>query len=338
MSEGHPFTYKVEPDPLNALRFRWSVSVNAKARYQWERHLGEAYSGPLLDRPVHEITTLDVMNVLAPVRRDKPEVARKLYPAIRRVFDRARIVLRDRHKIELGRNPADWTDLKAAGLEEPQKFTRGHHPSLPYQQMPTFLAALREREAVAARALEFLILTNVRTGAMLAATWDQIDIEGALWTVPLASLKDRTHRSEPFRVPLSKLALRVLASVKPLGSKYLFCGQSLTAPMSNMGMLALLKRMNAGEKPRWIDPADKRLITAHGFRATFRTWAEEVATLPHAVVEQAMGHAIGSKVERAYNRTDLLAKRRALMDSWAEWCERKQKGNVVQFASMGIKV
>ena len=187
-----------------------SQSTNAKVRYQWERHLGPAYSGPLLARPVNEITTLEIAAVLRPVWRAKPEVARKLYPAIRRVFERARIVLRDEHDIALPNNPARWEDLKAMGFDVPAQLTKGSHPSLPYNQIPVFMAELRSRDAVAARALEFLILTNVRTDAVLKATWAQIDLDNALWVVPLASLKDRKHRTEGFRVPLAKRAVEII--------------------------------------------------------------------------------------------------------------------------------
>src|SRR5580658_2313078 len=118
-----------------------SKSNNAKVRYQWGRHLGSAYSGPLLARPVHEITTLDVAAVLRPVWRTKPEVARKLYPAMRRVFERARIMLRDEHGIAMPDNPARWDDLKAMGFEAPVQLSRGRHPSLPHVQMPKFISA-----------------------------------------------------------------------------------------------------------------------------------------------------------------------------------------------------
>ncbi|MFZ3180020.1 MAG: Arm DNA-binding domain-containing protein, partial [Methylocystis silviterrae] len=131
-------------------------TANAKVAYQWERHLGPAYCGALLDRRVNEIRTLDVAAVLKPVWRNKPEVARKLYPAIRRVFEYARIRLRDDHGIVFD-NPARWDDLKAMGFEAPAQLSRGHHPSLPYEQMPAFVDALRERDAIAARLLEFLI-------------------------------------------------------------------------------------------------------------------------------------------------------------------------------------
>ena len=296
-------------------------STNAKVRYQWERHLGPAYSGLLLARPVHEITTVDVAAVLRPVWHTKPEVARKLYPAIRRVFERARILLRDEHGISMADNPARWADLKAMGFDTPAQLSKGRHPSLPYPLMPEFMANMRARDAIAARALEFLILTNVRTDAVLKATWDQFDQDQAVWTVPLMNLKDRKHRAEGFRVPLTARAVEIVQQMRQgQVSGYVFPGQADGKPLSNMALLTLLKRMNAGEK-KWLDPASSRPITAHGFRATFRTWAEEVATFPHAVIEQAMGHQVGTRVERAYRRTDVLDKRRRLMEAWAQWCE-----------------
>jgi integrase len=314
-------------------------SINAKVRYQWERHLGPTYSAPLLDRPVHEITALDVAAVLRPVWRSKPEVARKLYPAIRRVFDRARVILRDEHGVAMLENPARWDDLKAMGFETPKELTKGNHPSLPHGQMPEFIAALRSREATAAVALELLILTNVRTNAVLQAKWPEFDLDRALWNVPLANLKDREHRKESFEVPLSSRAVEILKEMERARvSVYVFPGQRNGQPLSNMAFLTLLKRMNAtpkGEKanpdakPRWHDPASGRAITAHGFRATFKTWAEEVATFPHAAIEHAMGHKVGGKVERAYTRTTLLDMRRKLMDAWAAYCEpREGAGNV----------
>ncbi len=294
-------------------------TTNEKVRYQWARHLGPAYSGPLLDRPVHEITTLEIAAALAPIWRTKPEVARKTYPAIRRVFDRARIILRDEHGIAMNRNPAEWSDLKALGFEPPRELSRGRHPALPYDKMAEFITDLRGREAVTARALEFLILANVRTDAVLKATWDQFDLDAALWTVPLASLKDREHRTEPFRVPLSPRAVEIVQEMEKVRlSRFVFPGMG-GGHLSNMALLTLLKRMNSGAR-KWLDK-DGRPITAHGFRATFKTWAEEVATVPHVVVEQAMGHQVGTKVERAYRRTDLLEKRRELMDAWANFCE-----------------
>jgi integrase len=310
-----------------------SKSVSAKARHQWERYLREVYCKKLLDRPVHEITAVDVAATLRLVWKAKPESARKLYPAIRRVFDRARVILRDEHGIAMLDNPARWDDLKAMGFEAPRELTKGNHPSLPHVQTPAFIAALRAREATAARALEVLILTNVRTNAVLQAKWPEFDLDKALWNVPLINLKDREHRKESFEVPLSLRAVEIVKEMqKARVSAYVFPGQRKGQPLSNMAFLTLLKRINAapkGEKPdpdakpKWRDPASGRAITAHGFRATFKTWAEEVATFPHAAIEHAMGHKVGGKVERAYTRTTLLDMRRKLMDAWAAYCEPK---------------
>ena len=297
-------------------------STNAKVRYQWERHLGVAYCAPLLARPVHEITTLEVAAVLKPVWHAKPEVARKLYPAIRRVFEYARIRLRDDHGILVPDNPARWDDLKAMGFDPPTKLSRGNHPSLPHLRLPFFIAELRTRDAIAARALEFLILTNVRTDVVLKARWVEFDLDQALWSVPLVSLKDRSYRREAFRVPLSSRVIDIAREMEAIrSSEFVFAGQAQGKPFSNMALLTLLKRMNSVAKEKWADIADGRPITAHGFRATFRTWAEEVTGFPHAVIEEAMGHQVGNQVERAYRRTDVLEKRRELMTAWANFCE-----------------
>jgi integrase len=309
-------------------------STNEKVRYQWERHLGPAYCGPLLERPINEITTLEVAAVLRPVWRKKPEVARKLYPAIRRVFEYARIRLRDEHGIAMPDNPARWDDLKAMGYEAPAQLSRGRHPSLAYQQMPAFMAALRERDAIAARMLEFLILTNVRTGTALAATWDEFDLDAFVWTVPLVNLKDKKHRKQAFRVPLSARAVEILREMQSARvSRHVFPGFHGKA-LSNMAMLTLLKRMNSGDQ-KWLDALSGKPIVPHGFRASFRTWAEETAHFPHAVIEEAMGHIVGTQVERAYRRTDVLEQRRQLMDAWAIHCEPRETGNVVRFEKPG---
>jgi integrase len=167
------------------------------------------------------------------------------------------------------------------------------------------------------------------------AAWDEFDLDAGVWTVPLTSLKDREHRTVPFRVPLVARAVEIVRQMQEgKVSRYVFPGQTSGKPLSNMAMLTLLKRMNHGVDKKWIDATSKRPITAHGFRATFRTWAEEVATFPHAVIEQAMGHQVGTQVERAYRRTDVLDLRRKLMEAWAGWCEPKA-GNVVAFAKPG---
>ena len=312
-----PTFEEVAADVIKAAQ---QASTNAKVRYQWARHLGPAYCGPLLKRPINEITTMDVAGTLRPIWTEKPEVARKLLSAIRRVFDQARVQLRDQHQIEMGYNPANWADLKALSFERPTKLKLGNHPSLPFSAVPEFVRALRSRDAVAAKALEFLILTAVRTDTVLGAHWKEIDLDQAVWIVPLARLKDRKHRSEPFRVPLSVAAISLLREMQQLGSEgFVFPGQKRGKPLSNMAMLTVLRRMNNVSENYWIDPKTQRPITAHGFRSSFRVWAEEAVSFPHAVIEEAMGHQVGTEVERAYRRTDVLEQRRPLMQAWGNF-------------------
>ena len=305
-------------------------SSNANVRRQWAHRLGEAYCKQLLSRPVNEITATDIAKLLKPHWIQRPEASKKLRIALHRVFEVARIRLRDEHNI-IFENPARWDDLKAMGFAPPKQLSRGRHPSLPYDQMPAFMTALREEGGIAARMLEFTILTNVRSGAARAATWKEIDLDKALWTVPLSSLKDREHRTEAFRVPLSPGAVDILREMQKVRDGDLVFPSPSGKMFTDMAMLVLLRRMNAGgEKPVWFDPADGRPVVPHGFRATFKTWCEEIATFPHSVVEEAMGHAVGNAVERAYKRTDLLEQRRKLMNAWAVHCAPKD-GNIIAF-------
>ncbi|MFZ0601635.1 MAG: tyrosine-type recombinase/integrase [Roseiarcus sp.] len=169
------------------------------------------------------------------VWKAKPESARKLYPAIRRVFDRARVILRDEHGIAMPDNPARWDDLKAMGFETPGELSKGNHPSLPHGQIPQFIAALRMRRTTAAFALEVLILTNMRTNAILQAKWPEFDFDKALWNVPLVNLKDREHRKESFEVPLSPRAVEIVKEMeKARVSVYVFPGQRKAHQLSNM--------------------------------------------------------------------------------------------------------
>jgi integrase len=215
--------------------------------------------------------------------------------------------------------------------------------------MPAFVGKLREREAVAARALEFLLLTNVRTDAVLKAHKTEVALDDALWTVPLLHLKDRKFRHVPFRVPLSPRALEIAREMMELPGPYLFPGLRARRAglrkdgiagktLSNMAMITVIRRMNRVDHGRWVDPTydPPRPIVPHGFRASFRTWAEEATGVPHAVVEEAMGHKVGKKVERSYRRTDVLNRRRELMGAWAAYCEPLPAGNVIRIRKTAV--
>jgi integrase len=299
-------------------------STNDKVRYQWEFLLGPRYCQSILQKRITEITTLDIEGVLRPVWRTKPETGRKLLVRLRRVFDYARVHLRDRHGILLPNNPAAWEDLRDRGFERINKLSRGRQAALDYGKAPEFLAAVRQREGIAARALEVTLLTALRTGEVIGAKWAEINLKQRTWIIPVERLKDRKTRVEPHRIPLSAEVTAVLEKLPRL-SDYVFPGLRPGKSLSNMAMLGLLRNMNrdADGKPRWADPKSGRPITPHGLRATFRTWGEDTG-FPRDLLEEALGHQIGTPVERAYRRTDNFERRRAVMQAWSDFCRRKR--------------
>jgi integrase len=312
-------------------------STNDKVRYQWEFLLGPRYCSPILQKRINEITTLDVEQVLRPVWRSKPETGRKLLVRLRRVFDYARVHLRDRHGIAMPSNPAAWQDLRDRGFERISKLSRGRQAALDYQQAPGFLAALRQRQGIAARALEVTLLTGLRTGEVIGARWAEIDLERKTWVIPPERLKDRKTRTEPHRVPLSPPVVAILKTLPRLG-EFVFAGLKPGKSLSNMAMLSLLKDMNRDEsgEPRWVDPKSNRWITPHGLRATFRTWGEDVG-FPRDLLEESLGHQVGTAVERAYRRTDGFDRRRTIMQAWANFCSGKRVGTVA-LPSFSVKI
>ncbi|MGY8964079.1 MAG: tyrosine-type recombinase/integrase, partial [Rhodospirillales bacterium] len=202
-----------------------------------------------------------------------------------------------------GENPARWRGHLAQLLPARTKLSRGHHRAAPYDEVPSILAALRSHSAVGALALEFTILTAARTGEAIGATWEEIDFQKGVWTIPAHRMKaGRKHR-----VPLSDQALTILHSVEELGKTHIFPGQR-GGPISGMTMLMLLRRMLTD-------------VTVHGFRSSFRDWAAECTGYSHEVCEMALAHTIGNKAEAAYRRGDLFEKRRRLMADWATYCE-----------------
>jgi integrase len=177
-----------------------------------------------------------------------------------------------------------------------------------------------------ARSLEVTLLTGLRTGEVIGARWTEIDLKRKIWVIPPERLKDRNTRTEPHRVPLSPKAVAILKALPRLG-EYVFPGLRPGKPLSNMAMLGVLKGINQNEsgEPRWVDPKSGRPITPHGLRATFRTWGEDTG-FPRDLLEESLGHQIGTAVERAYRRTDSFDRRRAIMETWANFCCGKPVG------------
>jgi integrase len=274
---------------------------NAKHRDQWRNTL-TSYAGPVFGSlPVQSIDVGLVMKALEPIWQTKTETASRLRGRIEAVLDWATV-----RGYRKGENPARWRGHLDKLLPARSKIRKvEHHPALPYDELADFVAALRSQEGIASRALEFLILTAARTGEVIDARWDEVDLGAKTWIVPAARMKaGREHR-----VPLSAATVTVLEQMREIRqSEFVFPGGRRGEPLSNMAMLAVLKRMERGD------------LTAHGFRSSFRDWAAERTNFPHEVAEMALAHTVGDKVEAAYRRGDLLQKRRQIMEAWARFC------------------
>ena len=244
--------------------------------------------------------------ILEPIWLTKPETAGRVRGRIEVIIDWAKARgYRD------GENPARWRGHLDISFPGARRFVAvQHHPALDYDKLPAFMAALRERPGMAARALEFTILTAARSGETRGATFAEIDFAAKLWTMPGDRMKaDREHR-----VPLSPRALEIVGEMATearkrspdIGTMPIFPGARWTRPLSNMSLTAVLRRM-------------KLDVVPHGFRSTFKTWASERTNFQREVVEAALAHVTGDKVEAAYQRGDLFDKRRRLMNAWASF-------------------
>lgn len=313
---------------IKAHRAGWR---NAKHAAQWSATLA-TYADPIIGAlPVQAIDTTLVMQVLeqeiraAPGRPGaalwtaRPETAGRLRGRIESILDWAKVRgFRD------GENPARWRGHLDKLLPARAKVRSvKHHAALPYTELPDFMAELRRHESVAARALEFAILTAARTGEVIEAPWDEFDLAARLWTVPADRMNKKAHR-----VPLSARAMTILEEMSRLGhalgagtqvdgETYVFAGGKRGQPLSNMAFLMLLRRMKRDD------------LTAHGFRSTFRDWAAERTNFPSEVAEMALAHAVSSKVEQAYRRGDLFERRRDMMAAWSTFAaaDKAEHGN-----------
>lgn len=277
---------------------------NGKHRDQWRMTLGDTYCGAIREKLVDAIETADVLEVLKPIWQTKQETASRLRGRIEKVLDAARA-----KGFRAGENPARWRGHLDNLLPRRQKLTaRGHMAALPFDAVPTFIGRLREREAVAARAFEFLILTAGRVGEVIGATWGEIDLRAAVWTIPAGRMK----AGKEHRVPLTARALAILDEMAKFGTNppsFVFPGARAGRPLSNMAFKALVDRM--GESG----------FVPHGFRSSFRDWAGECTSFAREVVEQCLAHVVGNAVEQAYRRGDALERRREVMNAWAGFIE-----------------
>lgn len=300
---------------IESVKSEWR---NAKHEYQWNQTLGETYCRSIRSKRVSLITTDDVLKVLSPVWQAKNETASRLRGRIERVLEFAKV-----KGWRSGENPAAWRGNLRNLLPKRQKLQRGHQPAMPYVDVPAFMVRLRASEAMAARALEFTILTAARSGETIGAKWQEIDFDRKVWTVPAERMKG----GETHVVALSSVAVGLLQRLQEVHTRgdFIFAGDPRPGnkqdakhgrPLSNMAMMMLLRRMKLTD------------ITVHGFRSAFRDWAGDETSFPRDVAEAALAHKVGNEVERAYRRSDALEKRRKLMQAWADYLAATKKDNV----------
>lgn len=278
---------------------------NEKHRKQWRSTI-TTYAATIIDKPVDQVTATDIVALLQPIWLEKAETASRVRQRIERILDGATV---KGHRS--GDNPARLKGNLEFLLPRKTKGEAGHHEAMPFAQVADFMVKLRKRPAVTARALEFAILTAARTGEVIGMRWEEVDLDQATWTVPA----DRMKAKRAHTVPLSDAALTILRGLRtaePEPRDLVFEAPKGRA-LSNMAMLALLKRM---EVP----------VTVHGFRSTFRDWAGDMTNFAQQDIEMALAHTIQSKTERAYRRGDALEKRREMMRAWAEFCKGTESG------------
>lgn len=282
---------------IEAMQDKWR---NAKHAKQW-RTTFTKYAATIAGLPVASIDTALVLKVVEPLWKTRTETANRVRGRIEQVLDWAKV-----RGMRTGDNPARWRGhLDMALPKRSQVRKRKHHAAMPYSELPAFMARLRAIDSITARALEWTILTAARTTETTGAQWPELDMAENVWTVPAERIKaKRLHR-----VPLSRRAVAIVRelSAARLG-KHVFPGRKAGRGLSNAAMMALLERMLSSQ------------FTVHGFRSTFRDWAAEQTNYPRELAEVALSHRVGDDTERAYQRGDLLEKRRKLMAAWENYC------------------
>lgn len=273
---------------------RLTTWKNAKHGQQWINTLS-VYAFPKIGRlPVDSIEQPEVLAVLSPIWTEKHETARRVAQRIKTVLDVGRS-----KGFRTGENPV--TTIQEGRILPKVRRKPKHHKSMDWRQVPSFYADLKLRSSMSAKALMFTCLAGSRTSEVLGMRWEELDFSERIWTCP----EERMKAGEEHRVPLTDEMLEILEPLKAFRSDYVFEGQKRNNPLSNMAMLMLLRRMGVES------------VTVHGFRTSLRVWCSEVAMVPEEVSERSIAHKVGSEVERAYARTDLLERRRLLMESWS---------------------
>lgn len=284
------------------IKKKQAESRNAKHAQQWENTL-KAYAYPMIGKmAVADVDLAHILKVLEPHWETKTETMTRVRQRIEAVLAWATV-----HGHRKGDNPARWKGNLDAILPKPSKVAKvKHHKALAIDEMGQFMANLRQQNGIAARTLEFTILTATRSNEVRGATWDEIDLPNKVWIIPAERMKaEKEHR-----VPLSKQAVTLLKDLHHHSDSDVVFVSPKGRQLSENAMTSVLKRMDVS-------------ATVHGFRSTFRDWAAERTSYPHHVCEMALAHTIKNAAEAAYRRGDLMAKRARLMEQWAEFVDTK---------------
>jgi integrase len=288
---------------------------NPKHHQQWRSTLRDYVLPALGDLPVGSVDTGAVMKIIEPLWREKTETASRVRGRIERILDYARARgWRD------GENAARWRGHLDQMLPKRSKIRRiEHHAALPWREIGVFMQRLRQNSGISARCLEFLILTACRSGEVRGASWDEIDLAQRVWTIP----GQRMKAGHDHRVPLSEPAMDVLGTIAQFGTDgFVFPGLKAGA-LSDKGLTRAVREASGND------------ATVHGFRSAFRDWCAETTNYPRELAESALAHTLKDKTEAAYQRGDLLEKRRRLMADWAVFCGRTlAAGEVVTLHSV----
>ena len=293
---------------IDDLKEQWR---NAKHRAQWKSTLS-TYAKPIWDKPIDEIGVDDILEVLKPIWIKKAVTATRVRGRIEKILDAATA-----RGLRTGENPARWRGHLNNLLSKPQKLQRGHHAAMPYEEVSAFVSELRARDGTSARAIEFLILCASRSGEVIGATWEEIDLDKKVWVIPAPRMK----AGKEHRVPLTDRAVAILTEMKPFSERKNAKGETVTTgivfrgstggAMSAMTLTMQLRRMEKGH------------YTIHGFRSAFRDWVGDETSFSETLAEHALAHKIGDDTEIAYRRKDALERRRQLMEAWATYIEPK---------------
>ncbi|OUS06974.1 integrase [Rhodobacterales bacterium 52_120_T64] len=287
---------------------------NEKHRKQWRATL-DKYATPVIGSMyVQSIEVRDVLKVLQPIWQDKTETATRVRGRIEAVLSWATVT-----ELRKGDNPARWKGNLSEILPKPSKISKaGHHPALALKDVSGWWSCLETREGMATKALQFACLTAARSGEVRGMTWAEVDLEATLWTIPA----DRMKAGREHRVPLPNEGAELLRDLPRLNSSpYVFFAPQ-GGMLSDMSISAVMRRIQASEekdgRDGFIDPRSGRPAVPHGLRSTFRDWAAEQG-YDHVLAELALAHTVGSAVERAYRRTDLLERRRQMLEDWVSF-------------------